>query len=322
MKRFVSLVFAAICTFGLAAAHAAGYPERVVTIVVPFPAGGTTDILARELAHQLSQRWKQPVIVENKGGASGSIGSRQVVQSPPDGYTLLLTATHHVINPSLLKNLPYDTKRDFTPLALIATVPNALVVNANFPARSVADLIRMAREKPGAISFGSAGIGGANHLSGELFKWMAGVDMTHVPYKGAAPAMNDLLGGQIPVMFDSIPGVLPHVQSGKLRALAVTTKTRVAALPGVPTMDEAGVKDFEATAWFGLYGPANMPLALRDKIGADVRAVLASDYIKEKFGKLGAEPGTPPPAEFAQFVNAEIDKWSQVIKRANITIDQ
>jgi tripartite-type tricarboxylate transporter receptor subunit TctC len=319
MKRFASFLFAVACVLGATATQAAGYPERPV--VVPFPAGGTTDILAREVAHQLSQRWKQPVIVENKSGASGTIGSHQVAKAPPDGYTLLLTATHHVINPSLLKSLPYDTKRDFTPLALIAMVPNALVVHPDFPAKSVADLIRMAKEKPGAINFGSAGIGGANHLSGELFKWMAGVDMTHVPYRGAAPAMQDLLGGQIPVMFDSLPGVLPHVKTGKLRVLAVTTRTRVAALPDVPTMDEAGVKGFEATAWFGLYGPANMPAAVRDRIATEVAAVLRSDYIKDKFSQHGAEPGALPQPEFAHFVNAEIDKWAGVVRRAKISLD-
>jgi len=321
MKRLASLIVATACILGVATVRADTYPERVVAIVVPFPAGGTTDILAREVAHQLSLRWKHTVIIENKGGASGSIGSRQVAQAAPDGYTLLLTATHHVINPSLLKNLPYDTKRAFTPLALIATVPNALVVNTNFPAKSVADLIRMAKEKPGTINFGSTGIGGANHLSGELFKAMASVDMQHVPYKGAAPAMNDLLGGQIPVMFDAIPGLLPHVRAGRLRALGVTTKTRVAALPDVPTIDEAGVKGFEATSWFGLYGPANMPAAVRDKIAADVAAVLKSEYIKETFGKQGAEPGTPPQTEFVRFVNAEIDKWAEVIQRAKVTLD-
>ena len=322
-RKLLSLLLVPMALLGLGAAgaRAAGYPEQLVTIVVPFPAGGTTDILAREVAHELSQRWKQSVIVENKGGASGSIGSRQVAEAKPDGYTLLITATHHVINPSLLKNLPYDTRRAFTPLALIAMVPNVLVVHPDFPARSVADLIRMAKENPGAINFGSAGVGGANHLSGELFKWMAGVDMTHVPYKGAAPAMNDLLGGQIPVMFDSVPGVLPHVQAGKLRALGVTTRTRVAALPDVPTIDEAGVEGFEATAWFGLYGPANMPQPLVEKIWTDVAAVLRSAHIEEKFGKLGAEAGTPPQPEFARFVAAEIDKWSEVIRRANITLD-
>lgn len=321
MRRIAYLIFAAACVLGTGAVRAESFPERLVTIVVPFPAGGTTDILAREVAHQLSQQWKQSVIVENKGGASGSIGSRQVAQAPADGYTLLLTATHHVINPSLLKNLPYDTKHAFTPLALIALVPNALVVHAEFPARSVADLIRMAKEKPGAINFGSTGIGGANHLSGELFKSLAKVDMTHVPYKGAAPAMNDLLGGQIKVMFDSLPGVLPHVKAGKLRVLGVTTRNRVASLPDTPTIDEAGVKGFEATAWFGLYGPANMPASVRDKIAADVGVVLKSAYITEKFAKLGAEPGTPPQAEFARFVNAEIDKWAGVIERANISLD-
>ena len=300
-----------------AAAHAQ-FPSKAVRVVVPFPAGGTTDILAREVANQLSPKWGQPVLVDNKGGASGTIGSQDVMRSAPDGHVLLLTATHHVINPSLRKSLPYDTRKDFTPLNLIAVVPNALVVNAQFPARTVLDLVRMAKEKPGSISFGSTGIGGANHLSGELFKAMAGIDMQHIPYKGAAPAMNDLLGGQIPVMFDSIPGLLAHVQSGKLRALGVTSLKRVAQLPDVPTIDEAGVKGFEATAWFGCYAPGAMAPELAARLNRDLNEVLASAYIKEKFAKLGAEPGALGQGEFTRFVNAEIDKWSGVVRRANV----
>jgi tripartite-type tricarboxylate transporter receptor subunit TctC len=298
-------------------ATAAAQPPKPVRIIVPFPPGGTTDILARDVANQLTAKWGA-VIVENKAGASGSIGSQEVVRAAPDGHTLLLTATHHVINPSLRANLPYDTKKDFTALNLIALVPNVLVVHPGFPAKSVADLIRMAKEKPGSISFGSTGIGGANHLSGELFKAMTGIDMQHVPYKGAAPALNDLLGGQIPVMFDSVPGVLQHIQAGRLRALGVTTKTRVASLPDVPTIDEAGVKGFEATAWFGLYGPPKMPAELASRINREVNEILATQTIKERFAKFGAEPGNLGQAEFARYVESEIDKWSDIVKRAGV----
>ena len=322
MKRLLGIAAALALTLALpVVAHAQGFPTKPVRIIVPFPPGGTTDILARDLGQQLGQKWGVPTIVDNKAGASGTIGSEQVVRSAPDGYTLLLTATHHVINPSLRNNLPYDTKRDFTPLALIATSPNVLLATPTFPAQNVSDLIRMAKEKPGTLSFASTGIGGANHLAGELFKSMAGVDMVHVPYKGAAPAMNDLLGGQIPLMFDSVPTVLQYVKSGRLKALGVTSLKRVPQLPDVPTIDEAGVKGFEAMAWFGLYGPAGLPPELTKKIAADVGEALRSPELREKFGKLGVDPGMSTQPEFAVFVNAEMDKWAQVIKRAKITIN-
>ncbi len=318
-KTVLRGVIAALCLAASAAtANAQGFPGRPVRLIVPFPPGGTTDILAREVGAQLSQKWGVPVNVENKAGASGTIGSQDLQRSPPDGHTLMITATHHVINPSMRKTLPYDTKTDFTPLALIAAVPNVLVVSPGFAPASVADLIRAAKEKPGSISFGSTGIGGANHLSGELFKAMTGVDMVHVPYKGAAPALNDLLGGQIPVMFDSVPGVLQHIRSGKLRALGVTTRTRVASLPDVPTIDEAGVKGFESTAWFGLYGPRAMPAELSARINRDTNEALAQTIIREKFSKFGADPGALPQPAFAQFVDAEIDKWGGVVRRAGI----
>ncbi|MBO1113504.1 tripartite tricarboxylate transporter substrate binding protein [Bordetella petrii] len=296
------------------------YPARSVTLVVPFPPGGTTDILARLLANELGQQWKQTVVVENKPGASGTIFSEQLARSEPDGYTLMLTATHHVINPSLYKNLRYDTRKDFTPIAEVAAVPNVLVVNPSFPAQNVQQLIAYAKAHPGKVNFGSSGTGGANHLSGELFKSMAGIDMVHIPYKGAAPALNDLLGGQIPVMFDSVPGVLQHIQAGKLRALGVTSLKRSAALPDVPTLDEAGVKGFEAMAWFGLYAPGNMPPALSKQISTAVLAALQSPQIKQQFAKQGAEPGTMSQPEFASFVNTEIDKWAKVIADAHISI--
>lgn len=318
MKRTLGwlLLWGALGAAGTAFGQA--YPSKAVRIIVPFPPGGTTDILAREVAVQASARWGQPVVVENKAGASGTIGSEQVKGSAPDGYTLLLTATHHVINPSLRKSLPYDTTRDFTSVALIATVPNVLVVNPGFPAQTVADLVRMAKEKPGSISFASTGIGGANHLSGELFKVMAGVDMVHVPYKGAAPAMNDLIAGHVPVMFDGLTGVVPQLNAGRLRALGVTTLHRVAAMPQVPTIDESGVKGFEVTSWFGLYGPANIPASVTAKLSADIVAILATAEIKERFAKHGADPGTLRQPEFTRFVETEIAKWGRVVEQARI----
>jgi tripartite-type tricarboxylate transporter receptor subunit TctC len=319
LRTAVALCLGLTCMAG-GAAPPQDFPDRPVRLVVPFPAGGTTDILARLLGNALSAKWSQPVVVENKPGASGTIFSEQLARSAPDGYTLMVTATHHVINPALYKNLRYDTRTDFTPIALVAAVPNVLVVNPAFPAKTVAELIAYAKANPGKVNFGSAGTGGANHLSGELFKSMTGVDMVHIPYKGAAPALNDLLGGQIRVMFDSVPGVLQHIKAGKLRALGVTSLTRSPALPDVPTLDEAGVKGFEATAWFGLYGPGNMPAGLTARLSRDVLAALQSPEIKQQFALQGAEPGTMTQPQFAQFVNAEMDKWSKVIADAHITI--
>ncbi len=303
------------------AAHAQDFPTHPVKIVVPFPAGGTTDILARQLAKELGERWGKPVIVDNKAGASGTIFSEQLARMPPDGHTLMLTATHHVINPGLYKNLKYDTRTDFTPLAQVAAVPNVLVVHPSFPPKTVQQLVAYAKANPGKVNFGSSGTGGANHLSGELFKLMAGVEMVHVPYKGAATALTDLLGGQIPMMFDSVPGVLQHIQSGKLLALGVTSLKRSPALPNVPTIDEAGLKGFEATAWFGLYAPGRMDPKLREKLAGDVRQVLQSANIRSQFAALGAEPGSMTQAQFTSFVDAELTKWVKVISDANVKID-
>ncbi|HYP82008.1 tripartite tricarboxylate transporter substrate binding protein [Variovorax sp.] len=297
------------------------FPTQPVKIVVPFPPGGTTDILARQLAAELSRQWNQPVLVDNRAGASGTIFTEQLTRTAPDGYTLMLTATHHVINPGLYKNLRYDTRKDVTSLALVGAVPNVLVVNPAFPARNVKELIAYAKARPGQVSFGSSGTGGANHLSGELFKSMTGVNMVHIPYRGAAPALNDLLGGQIPVMFDSVPGVLQHIQAGKLRALGVTSLKRSPALPDVPTLDEAGVKGFEATAWFGLYAPGGMKPELANRISADVLKALSSDSIRKDFAQLGVEPGTMTQPQFAAFVDAEITKWTRVIDEAHVKID-
>lgn len=294
------------------------FPANNVKIVVPFPAGGTTDILARFIAQYLGDQLGVTTIVENRPGASGTIGSEMVAKSPNDGSVLLLTATHHVINPSLYRKLPYDTQKDFSPIAVIASAPNALVVTRDFPAKTVAELIAMAKKEPGKLSFGSAGIGGANHLSGELFKQMAGVDIMHIPYKGAAPAMNDLIGGHIPMMFDTLPTVLPAAAAGTIRVLAVTSLTRAASLPDVPTLDESGVKGFEATAWFGLYMPAADGNPAYTKLVAALQKILASPATRDKFATQGVDPGKLTGADFAKFVDAEIKKWSAVVKTANV----
>lgn len=321
MRKFAILIAMAAAMWGysLPAQAADKFPVDTIKIVVPFPAGGTTDILARHVAQALKSRLNVNVLIDNVAGASGMIGSRQVATATADGGTLLLTATHHVINLSLNKTMPYDTKRDFEPLALIATVPNALVVHPSVPAKTVAELIAMAKKEPGKLSFGSTGVGGANHLSGELFKILADVDILHVPYKGAAPAMTDLLGGHIPMMFDSLPTVLGAAKEGRLRVLAVTSRQRAPSLPDVPTLDEAGVKGFESIAWFGLYLPAKVPAPTKAKLEAAMKEVLADPDIRQKFAALGVDPGNLYSAAFADFVNSEIDKWGEVVKKAGIT---
>ena len=326
MKHWSLAASAAIAVATIAmlpvAATAQSFPTNSVRIVVPFPPGGTTDILARLLASELSTRWGQTVLVENRPGASGTIFSEQLARMPADGYTLMLTATHHVINPGLYKGaLKYNTRTDFTPIAQVATVPNVLVVHPSMKATSVQELIQFLKANPGKVNFGSSGNGGANHLAGELFKLRAGADMVHVPYKGAAPALNDLLGGQIPVMFDSVPGVLQHIRAGKLRALAVTSLRRAPTLPDLPTIDESGLKGFEATAWFGLYAPGRMAPELRQKLSTDVLQALQAPRVRAPFLEQGAEPGTMTQPQFAAFVDAELDKWSKVISEANVKLD-
>ncbi len=318
MKPFrLAIAWVALALLSPATVVAQELPKQI-RIVVPFPAGGTTDILARYVAQALTTKHGSTVIVDNRTGASGSIGSENVARSEPDGSTLLLTATHHVINPSLFRKLPYDTKADFSPVALIASAPNALVVNTAFEAKTVADLIALAKKQPGKLSFGSSGLGGANHLSGEMLKQMANIDIVHVPYRGAAPAMNDLIGGHIPIMFDTLPTVIPGAKAGTLRVLAVTSKQRAPTLPDVPTLDEAGVKGFEATAWFGLYMPKATNLAIYAKLVAAVREVLADPTIREKFAEQGVEPGALNGDAFKAFVDAEIEKWGKVVRTANI----
>jgi tripartite-type tricarboxylate transporter receptor subunit TctC len=320
MKKLAAIALAGLLLgfCGPGSARADDFPVKSIRIIVPFPAGGTTDILARVVAQILGDKLGVNTIVENRAGASGTIGSELVARSPADGGVLLLTATHHVINPSLFRKLPYDTQKDFSPIAVVATAPNALFVNKDFPAKTVAELIAIAKKEPGKLSFGSTGIGGANHLSGEMFKQMAGVDIVHIPYKGAAPAMNDLLGGHIPIMFDTLTTVLPEAAAGNIRVLAVTSLTRAASLPDVPTLDEAGVKGFESIAWFGLYMPAANNNVAYTKLVAAMKEILASPAIRDKFATQGVDPGKLSGAEFVGFVDSEIKKWGAVVKTANV----
>ncbi len=319
MKTFSARLAGAMMAIvaALAPAQAQRLPDPI-KIIVPFPAGGTTDILARHIAKHLGDKLGVQTVVENRAGASGTIGSDFVAKAPADGSVLLLAATHHVINPSLFRKLPYDTVKAFSPIAQVATAPNALVVTKDFPAKSVAELIEIAKQQPGKLSFGSTGIGGANHLSGELFKQMAGVDIVHIPYKGAAPAMNDLIGGHIPILFDSLPTVIPAAQGGLLRVLAVTSRERAPTLPDVPTLDEAGLKGFESLGWFGLYMPQANGNAVYQQLTAAMTEVLASPELAEKFSAQGVQVGKLTGESFGKFVESEIARWGAVVRAANV----
>lgn len=298
---------------------ASNYPSKPITIVVPFSSGGTTDILARLIGQKLSERWKVSVIVDNKPGAGGNIGTAQVARSEPDGYTLVMgTIGTHAINPSLYANMRYDAINDFSPITRTAMVPNALVVNANAPFNSVKDLLVYAKANPGKLTFGSSGHGSTLHMSGELLKMIAQVDITHVPYKGSSPAIADLLGNQISMIFDNMPSALPHVKSGRLKALAVTSGTRVPQLPEVPTMIEAGVPGYEVMSWFGLWAPAKTPKPIVDKINQAVVEILKSPEVVQQISDQGAIPFPETPSSFDAFIRQESEKWAKVVKAAKL----
>jgi tripartite-type tricarboxylate transporter receptor subunit TctC len=298
------------------------YPSKPIKLIVPFPAAGTTDILARVVAQKLTEAWGQPVIVDNRPGAAGNIGADLVAKSPADGYTVLMgTVSTHAINPSLYARLPFDHVKDFAPITLVAAVPNILVVNPSVPATSVKELIALAKAKPGKLNFASSGNGTSIHLSGELFKTMTGVDMTHVPYKGSAPALTDLMGGQVNVMFDNMPSAFPHVKSGKLRALAVTSARRSPAVPDLPTVAEAGVPGYEATSWFGLIAPAGTPKEIVNKFSTTVAKILGTPEVRERLSSQGAEPVGNTPEQFSAFIRAETAKWAEVVKKSGAHID-
>lgn len=298
------------------------FPSKPLRLLVPFPAGGPTDIVARPLAQLLSLALKQQVIVDNKGGAGGAIAADAVAKSPPDGYTLLMgTVGTHAINASLYKKLPYDPVKDFTPLGLVASAPVAVVVNASAPYASVEDLIAAARSKPGTITFGSAGNGTPGHLTGELFAKAAGVVLKHVPYRGSAPAVTDLVGGQIPLMFDPVQSVLPHVQGGRLRALAVSSRQRSAVLPQVPTLAASGLHDFAAEAWWAVFAPARLPARETTLLRGEIERIAASEAFREKLGNLGVAPSAPPREGFEAFQRAELAKWGKAVRDSGASVD-
>ena len=297
------------------------WPSKPITYVVPFPAGGTTDILARLIGQKLGPALGTTVIIDNRPGAGGNIGSELVARAAPDGYTIMGgTISSHSINASLYK-LSYDPLKSFAPITLIGTNANVLVVNPASPFKSVKELIAAAKAKPDSLSFASAGNGTSQHLSAELFKTMAGINMVHIPYKGSAPAIQDVIGGQVPLMFDTTVVAGPFIQSGKVRALAVTSAKRVATLPDVPTMAEAGVPGYEVVSWQAMFAPAGTPPAIVQRLQTEVAAILKQPDVQERLAKLGVDPSGMAPQQLAEFQAAEIAKWAKVVKAANVKVD-
>ncbi|MED5621857.1 Bug family tripartite tricarboxylate transporter substrate binding protein [Ideonella sp. BN130291] len=314
------LPLAALLSTGAALAQGDWPAAKPIKLVVPFAAGGTSDILARLLGEQLQSRLKQTVVIENRAGAGGVIGADAVAKAPPDGYTLLLgTISSHAINPALQPKMPYDAAKDFAPVMLLGSISNVLLVGAAQPAHNVKELIAQAKAKPGSLQFGSAGTGSSQHMSGETFKLMTGTDITHVPYKGSAPSMQDLIGGQIPMSFETATVALPHIQSGKVRALAVTSGKRTKVLPDTPTLAEAGVPGFDVASWQAFYAPAGTPPAIVKRLNSELAAIIALPEVKAKMEGLGLEYTPNTPEQFAEFGRAEIAKWSRIVKEAKVT---
>ena len=319
---FARIAAAALALAPLAAPAQDDYPSRPVHIIVPFAAGGSTDVVARLLADKLSAQLKQNFVVENRGGAGGNIGADAVAHAAPDGYTLLMGTTGVLaINKYLYKNMPFDADRDLAPVSYTSLITNILVVNPQVPARTVAELVKLAKDKPNALTFASSGAGSSTHLSGELFKSMAGVDILHVPYKGSSQALVDVIAGQVTMLFDNAPSSMPFIEQGKLRAVAVTSSRRLPNLPDVPTIDEAGVKGYESLSWSGIVAPAGTPRRVIDKLNAAIEVVLRDPDVKQRFAALGVEPVGGPPEAFARHIRAESEKWGRVVKAANITLN-
>jgi len=308
-----------MATASVAAAQAQDYPNKPVRIVVPYPPGGTTDIITRVLAKGMSETWKQPVLVENRGGASGMIGTEVVAKAPGDGYTLLSTGSGpHVVNVSLFPKIPYDPVKDFEPVGMVITIPLLMVAPAGAPYATVAEFIDWAKKNKDKANYCSIGPGSPSHLAAELFKSMAGIEMTHVPYKGSGPAIVDTIGGTCPVLFDSAVSSGPHARSGKLKVLAIGTSERVPSWPNVPTVAESGVAGFNAYTWGAMLAPAGTPKAIVAKVNAEMMRILATPEVREMLAAQGATPGKGSPADLAKFADEEIAKWAKVIKDGNI----
>ncbi len=305
-----------LATSPLAALPALGqsWPSKPLRLVVPFAPGGSTDIVARDVAARLAPVLGQSVVVDNRPGGSTIIGTELVARAPPDGYTLLVTPAPFTINPTLQAKLPYDSQRDFTPITLINTTPLVIVVHPGVPAKTLQEFIRLARARPGTLNFGSSGTGGSNHLAGELFNVLAGTKLVHVPYKGNAPALTDLIGGHIDVVFNGLTSAIPLIRAGKLRALAVTSAARASALPELPTATEAGLPGFEATAWNGLTGPAGLPKDIVNRLAQEIARIVNSAEMRERFRNEGGDPVGSTPEQFARFLRDETEKWARIVR--------
>jgi tripartite-type tricarboxylate transporter receptor subunit TctC len=323
--RIASLLVAVTAAFALvplAQAQGPAYPKGPVTLVVPFPAGGPTDAMARVLALKLGERLGQQVVVDNKGGAGGSIAAEAVAKAAPDGQTLFFGTTGTMaINPSLYSKLRYDPVKDFAPVSLMATTMNVLVVNTDVPARNLGDLVKIAKAKPNTVSYGSAGNGSSNHLSGELLRSSAAVQVTHIPYKGSAPALIDLLGGRLTMMFDTVAQQTGNIAAGKVRALAVTGPKRSPLLPDVPTAQESGLKDYDVTIWYGVLAPAGTPAPVIERLNREIVAVMSTEEMKKKMQADGAEAKPTTAAEFAALIKHDMAKWGPVVKASGATLD-
>jgi len=321
MPRACAVLLAAALATASATAAAQSYPARAVRVIVPFAPGGGSDIVARILGAKLTEGWGQQVIVDNRPGGGANIGAQVVARAAPDGYTLLLANANFTINPSLYRTIPYDPIKDFAPVSLAANVTNVLAVHPSVPAKTVGDLIRLAKARPGALNFASPGSGTSSHLAGELFRSAAGIDVVHVPYKGASPAVTDLLGGQVSFTITSTLSVMPHVKAGKLRALGVTTAKRSRALPDLPTIAEAGLPGFEANNWYGIIAPAGTPAETVQKLATDLARVVALPDITDKLAAQGADPVTSTPEAFAAYLRAELVTWAKVVKASGARVE-
>jgi tripartite-type tricarboxylate transporter receptor subunit TctC len=311
---------AALCASSAAAQQ---YPTRAIRVVVGFAPGGGTDIVARIIGAKLSETWKQPVVVENRAGATGTIGADVVAKAPPDGYTLILGHVNsHGIAPNLFKKLPYDAQRDFEMVAYVGYVPNVLVVHPSIPAKNVKELIAIAKVRPGQMSYASSGVGSTQHLAGEMLKLISGIDIVHIPYKGSGPAVVDLIAGHVVMNFDTMPPVLPHIKSGRMRALAVTTPKRAGPLPEVPTMVEAGLKGFEMTNWYGFMAPGKTPREIVVKLNAEINKIMGLPEQKFKLEEVGTQLDPISTEQFTKFLGSEIAKYAKLVKASGVTIEQ
>jgi tripartite-type tricarboxylate transporter receptor subunit TctC len=323
-RMSINSLRAALTLAGICFASATGaqpYPAKPIRVIVAFPPGGIADFAARSVSQKLSESLGVPVVTENRPGAGGVTGAEVVARAAPDGYTLLVTSISHTINPSVRKNLPFDAERDFAPVTLLTDAPNFLVVHPSLPAKSVKELVALARARPGQITYASSGSGTSTHLSGELFKALARIDIVHVPYKGGGPAVIDLIGGHVLMMFSTLPSVLQQVRTGKLRGLAVTGGRRFPAAPEFPTMIEAGIPGFEVSGWSGMFAPAGTPKDAVGRLAGEIAMILRAPEVKERFFVQGAEPVGNTPEEFAAFVKSEIAKWKKVVEFSGMRAD-